>query len=328
MNPPPAAQNTLRVVSRTDVADSIAVLTLEDPEGRPLPAWEPGAHVDLVLDPGVGAPQIVRQYSLCGDPADRHRWRVAVLRVPDGRGGSELIHRQLRPGSTVATRTPRNAFPLRPAAEYLFLAGGIGITPILPMVAAAERAGTPWRFVYLGRSRSHMALIDEAERYGPERVTVHADDTDGIFDVTTLLDGCNPGTAVYSCGPGGLLSFLERQHTADAAWSLHLERFTPAAPPTGQQTDDAPDEEFEAELASTGAVLRVSPGCSLLDALLEAGADVDWSCREGNCGACETGVVSGTPDHRDSVLTPEERAAGASLMPCVSRAAGRIVLDL
>ncbi|MFI9603406.1 PDR/VanB family oxidoreductase [Streptomyces sp. NPDC052043] len=319
---------TVRVAARTDVADSVAVLTLEDPLGGELPAWEPGAHIDLVVDPGDGTPDVVRQYSLCGDPADRRRWRIAVLRVPDGRGGSELIHRRLVPGTTVSVRGPRNSFPLRPAPKYLFLAGGIGITPILPMAAAAERAGRPWRLVYLGRSRDRMALLEEAEAYGPERVTVHGNDLDGEFDVTALLAGCRSGTAVYACGPGGLLSLLEERHAAGAPWTLHLERFAPAAPPAGQPAAHEQDEEFEVELASSSQVHRVPAGCSLLEVLLAAGAVVDWSCREGTCGACETGVLSGTPRHRDSVLTPEERAGGASMMPCVSRAAGRVVLDL
>ncbi|MEU1185025.1 PDR/VanB family oxidoreductase [Streptomyces sp. NPDC005820] len=304
----------LVVERRESAADGVLALTLRHPFGEPLPAWEPGAHVDLVLGPGLE-----RQYSLCGDPADRTSWRVAVLREPDGRGGSAHVHEQLGQGDKVRVRGPRNHFALRPAPRYRFIAGGIGITPVLPMVAAAEAAGAEWTLLYGGRSRASMAFTGELARYG-DRVTVAPQDETGLLDLGPVLDALPEGTLVYCCGPGPLLDAVEARCPAGA---LRLERFQPKEQQAGE------DAEFEVELAQSGRTLTVAPGVSVLDTVRAAGVEVLYSCAEGTCGTCETDVLEGTPDHRDSVLSEEERKAGETMMICVSRCVGKkLVLDL
>jgi ferredoxin-NADP reductase len=295
-------------------ADGVRVLTLRHPLGDPLPPWEPGAHIDLVLGPGLE-----RQYSLCGDPADRSVWRIAVLREPRGRGGSAHVHEQLRPGDKVRVRGPRNHFALRPAPRYRFVAGGIGITPILPMLAAAEAAGAEWSLLYGGRSRASMAFTEELARYG-DRVTLAPQDEAGLLDLGPVLDPLPEGTLVYCCGPGPLLDAVEARCPAGA---LHVERFQAKKQQVGEDT------EFEVELARSGRTLTVATGVSVLDTVRSAGVEVLFSCTEGTCGTCETDVLDGAPDHRDAVLTEEEREAGETMMICVSRCRGkRLVLDL
>ncbi|MFF8970834.1 PDR/VanB family oxidoreductase [Streptomyces sp. NPDC014995] len=307
-------ETDLVVAGREFAADGVLALTLRHPLGEPLPAWEPGAHVDVVLGPGLE-----RQYSLCGDPADRDAWRIAVLREPDGRGGSAYVHGRLGEGDKVRVRGPRNHFALLPAPRYRFVAGGIGITPLLPMLAAAEAAGAEWSLLYGGRSRASMAFTEELAAYG-DRVTVAPQDETGLLDLGPVLDDLPEGTLVYCCGPGPLLDAVEARCPSGA---LHVERFQPKEQPAGE------DAEFEVELAQSGRTLTVAPGVSLLDAVRAAGVEVLFSCTEGTCGTCETDVLEGTPDHRDSVLTPQERQAGETMMICVSRCRGkRLVLDL
>ncbi|MFF7170639.1 PDR/VanB family oxidoreductase [Streptomyces pseudovenezuelae] len=303
------------VVDRRDsAADGVLALTLRHPLGEQLPAWEPGAHIDVVLGPGLE-----RQYSLCGDPSDRTSWRIAVLREPAGRGGSAHVHEQLRQGGKVRVRGPRNHFALRPAPRYRFIAGGIGITPILPMLAAAQAAGAEWTLLYGGRTRDSMAFTEELSRYG-DRVTVAPQDESGLLDLASVLDGVPEGTLVYCCGPGPLLDAVQEHCPAVL---LHVERFAPKEQPEGENT------QFEVELAQTGTTVTVAPDVSVLDAVRATGVEVLFSCTEGTCGTCETDVLDGTPDHRDSVLTDEEREAGETMMICVSRCRGKkLVLDL
>ncbi|MET9381182.1 PDR/VanB family oxidoreductase [Streptomyces sp. NPDC002928] len=303
------------VVDRREfAADGVLAITLRHPLGEQLPAWEPGAHIDVVL-----GPDLERQYSLCGDPADRTAWRIAVLREPDGRGGSAHVHEQLGQGHKVRVRGPRNHFALRPAPRYRFIAGGIGITPILPMLAAAQAAGAEWSLLYGGRSRNSMAFAEELAGYGA-RVTIAPQDESGLLDLGSVLDALPDGTLVYCCGPGPLLDAVEERCPSGA---LHVERFQPKEQPTGG------DGEFEVELAQSGRTLTVAPGVSVLDTVRAAGVEVLFSCAEGTCGTCETDVLEGTPEHRDSVLTQEEREAGETMMICVSRCRGkRLVLDL
>ncbi|MEU6381755.1 PDR/VanB family oxidoreductase [Streptomyces sp. NPDC046909] len=306
------------VTERREVAEGVVALVLEDPAGAELPGWAPGAHVDLLL-----TDELVRQYSLCGSPADRGRWRVGVLLAPDGRGGSVRVHERLRVGEEVRVRGPRNLFPLRPAPRYQFVAGGIGITPILPMLAAASAAGADWTLTYGGRTRASMAFLDELARYG-DRVAVRPQDEFGLLDRGGLFGEPEADTLVYCCGPGPLLDAVVGECAHWPAGSLHIERFTPPDRGGSVRTDS-----FEVELAVTGTTLVVAPGRSVLDAVEEAGVPVLSSCREGVCGTCETAVLAGEVDHRDSLLTDEERAAHDTMLICVSRAAGpRIVLDL
>ena len=301
------------LAAKERVADDVVRLTLRAPDGGALPAWEPGAHLDLVL-----GPDLVRQYSLCGDPADRSVLQVAVLREPDGRGGSAHVHERLTDGETLRVRGPRNHFALEPAPRYLFVAGGIGITPLVPMIAAAEAAGARWRLLYGGRTRASMAFAAELEdRYG-DRVELVPQDERGLLDLDAAL-AAEPGAAVYCCGPEPLLAAMEERC---APGTLHVERFT-AKPDSGAKT------AFEVELAQSGRTLAVPPDRSVLEVVEESGVPVLSSCREGTCGTCETGVLAGVPDHRDAVLTPAEQEAGDVMMICVSRCAGpRLVLDL
>ncbi|EFL36145.1 reductase-subunit oxygenase [Streptomyces viridochromogenes DSM 40736] len=307
-------EEELVVERREFAADGVLALTLRHPLGEELPVWEPGAHIDVVLGPGLE-----RQYSLCGDPADRSAWRIAVLREPDGRGGSAHVHEQVGRGDKVRVRGPRNNFALEPAARYRFVAGGIGITPILPMLAAAEAAGADWTLLYGGRTRRSMAFGEELGRYG-DRVTITPEDESGLLDLPSVLDDVPDGTLVYCCGPGPLLDAVEERCPSGV---LRVERFRPKEQEAGDTT------EFEVELARSGRTVTVAPDVSVLDAVRAAGVEVLYSCTEGTCGTCETDVLDGEPDHRDSVLTDDERAAGETMLICVSRCRGkRLVLDL
>jgi ferredoxin-NADP reductase len=305
----------------TTVAEDVVALTLADPSGAALPAWTPGAHIDLVLDETH-----VRQYSLCGRPAEPDRWRVAVLKAPDSRGGSVLVHDGLREGATVRVRGPRNHFPLVAAPRYLFIAGGIGITPILPMIDEVAAAGADWRLLYGGRSRASMAFLAELAAYG-DRVTVVPQDEAGMPDLAAELAEPQPGTLVYCCGPEGLLTAVEKHCETWPKGTLHLERFSAKAEPAGAAEDQNP--AFELVLQRSGLTLTVPPDRSIFEVVREAGVSVLGSCLEGICGTCETEVIDGEVDHRDSVLTAEEQETNEFMMICVSRCrSARLTLDL
>ncbi|GAA0903035.1 PDR/VanB family oxidoreductase [Pseudonocardia zijingensis] len=304
------------VLSRNTESDGVVSLELGMPSGDPVPEWEPGAHIDLVLPVGL-----TRQYSLCG-PENGKTWRVAVLREQDGRGGSEWIHDHAHEGTTLPARGPRNHFPLLPSPRYLFIAGGIGITPLLPMITRAHAAGAEWELHYGGRERGSMAFLDELDGHG-DRVTVRPQDRHGPLDLATILAGPLDSTLVYCCGPTGLIEAVEDRCRAWPAGSLHVERFTNVVTPA---EDDA---EFEVELAASGVTVTVPPHLTILEAVENAGVPVLSSCTEGTCGTCETTVLEGEVDHRDVVLTDEEREANETMMICVSRArCARLVLDL
>ncbi|MGH3178948.1 MAG: PDR/VanB family oxidoreductase, partial [Streptosporangiaceae bacterium] len=240
-----------------------------------------------------------------------------------GGGGSRFVHDRLRAGDTVRVRGPRNNFELAPSPRYQFIAGGIGITPILPMIAAASAAGADWRLLYGGRYRASMAFLPALAAYG-DRVTVAPQDETGLLDLDALLGTPQPDTLVYCCGPEPLLAAVESRCRAWPARSLHVERFS-ARPLTAPVRAEA----FEVELAASELTLTIPPDRSILDVVEEAGVGVLSSCAEGTCGTCETAVLSGVPDHRDSVLTEEERQARDCMMICVSRSCTeRLVLDL
>lgn len=314
----PEWEDELLVARKEAVADGVVALHLVSPSGADLPAWRPGAHIDLLLPTGV-----VRQYSLCGPLDDASAWRVAVLREPDGHCSS-YVHDRLDAGQRVRVRGPRNHFALEPAGRYLFVAGGIGITPLLPMVETAERSGVPWRLVYGGRSRATMAFTGELAAYGA-KVELWPQDETGLLDLDAILGEPRPDTKVYCCGPAPLLDAVERRCAAWPPGLLRTERF--AARDTGGRA--ARDEAFQVELRRSGLSLQVAPGQSVLQAVAAAGVGVLSSCRQGVCGTCETGVLDGVPDHRDSILDDDERAAGDCMFICVSRARSeRLVLDL
>ncbi|WP_263997304.1 PDR/VanB family oxidoreductase [Mycobacterium yunnanensis] len=289
---------------------------LSDPDGVALPGWSPGAHIDVHLPSGM-----VRQYSLCGDVADRTHYRIAVLELPTGRGGSAEAHRELRPGAIVATSMPRSAFTLVEADRYLFVAGGIGITPILPMIREVDRAGLPWELTYCARSVRHFSFVEELHALGPDRVRFLAEDVDGRPDLGALARGSH-GAAVFCCGPAGLMDGLTAHMRVAGRDDVHLERFTPPSAATGLGG-------FAVELARSGIVLEVPDDRTVLEAVRAIGVDVDSSCEMGMCGTCETKVLEGTVDHRDELLTEAEKAAGTTMLICVSRAAcPKLVLDL
>jgi ferredoxin-NADP reductase len=312
----------LVVHRRHAAADGVVALDLVDPQGGDLPAWEPGAHIDLLLDEGL-----VRQYSLCGDPRDAKTWRIGVLLDPHSRGGSRYVHDKVVEGSSVRVRGPRNHFALVDSPRYLFIAGGIGITPIVPMVDSAQRAGSDWTLIYLGRRRTTMAFAEALyDSYG-DRVTLCPRDEQGLFDLAAALREPADQTLVYCCGPERLLSAAEQHcgHWPDG--SLHIERFAAKAP-TAESPVEAL-ESFQVVCQRSGVTVEVSEDTSILEALEEADIPILSSCLEGICGTCEATVLEGMPDHRDSMLTDAERASGNKILTCVSRSCSeKLVLDL
>ena len=312
----------LIVRRRSTPADGVVVLDLAHPENEDLPPWEPGAHIDLILGDGL-----TRQYSLCGDPRESGVWRVGVLLDPNSRGGSRYVHENAQEGVTVQVRGPRNHFPLVDAPTYRFIAGGIGITPIAAMIEAVQRGGSDWTLLYGGRTRESMAFAsDLAERY-PERVTVWPQDERGLLDLESLLKDPEDNTLVYSCGPEALLGAVEQQCAHWPAGILHIERFAAKAP-TAEQAAEAL-ERFEVVCQRSGVTLEVTSDKSILEVLEDADVPIMASCYEGVCGTCEARVLEGTPDHRDSMLTEPEKAAGEVMLVCVSRSCTeRLVLDL
>lgn len=300
---------TLRLVvaSRTKAAEGVIEICLSNPDNSTLPPWEPGAHIDIILDD-----EMVRQYSLCGDITDNSAYRVAVLLDEDGRGGSRRIHQELHEGRTVTVRGPRNHFELQDANTYLFVAGGIGITPMLPMIQKVSASGADWHLVYGGRTRATMAYLDTLDPFS-DRVTLVPRDEVGRFDLPAILDSQPLGTMIYCCGPERLLEAAEQYCVLRPSFSLRTERFAPKI------RENAVDAPFSVELADSKLSLQVPANRSLVEVLRDAGIDILTSCEEGTCGTCETKVLAGTPDHRDSILCADEQDEGCSMMVCVSR---------
>ncbi|GAA1770946.1 PDR/VanB family oxidoreductase [Agromyces humatus] len=320
----------LRVVRLEPAAAGVRAITFTRDDGGALPRWQPGNHLELRL-PG----RLVRHYSLCSDPTSRDVWRIAALDEPDGRGGSAFLCRELRDGDVLESSPPRDNFRYRDGTHpQLFVAGGIGITPLVPMIAAAEASGAPWRLLYLGRSRASMAFTADLDRFG-DRVMVHPKDAAGSLDLGTRLDALDAelrstapageAAQLYACGPTRLIDAVVGWASAspDRATRVHVERFTgvDASP----RLDDAP---FTVELPD-GTEIAVAADESILEAVGRSGIPALNSCREGVCGTCETPVIDGMPDHRDHLLSDEERASNETMMICVSRCIGaRLVLDL
>ncbi|MET7400378.1 PDR/VanB family oxidoreductase [Dactylosporangium sp. NPDC005572] len=311
----------LVVANRRWLTPNVVALDLIDPAGAELPHWEPGAHLELLIEP-----DLVRHYSLCGSGSGSGErvWTIAVQREPAGRGGSTWIHERLHTGYGIRVRGPRNHFTLINASRYIFVAGGIGITPLIPMVDAIDRTRRPWSLTYGGRSRTTMAFAEQlVERYG-DHISLVPEDECGLIDLAAVLGHPEPATAVYCCGPEPLLSAVESICQAWPSGALHTERFTARPQPSPNQ-----DREFNVVLHRSGRTVAVPAGQTILATLDSAGVYVISSCQEGICGTCETTVIDGEIEHRDAYLTDEERAAGDRMMICVSRAAGeRLVLDL
>lgn len=308
------------VTQLTLEADAVVSVRLQRPDGAPLPAWEPGAHVDLELPVGIA-----RQYSLIESPPDFSSYEVAVLQQQASRGGSEYVHVFLRPGQRVRVSAPRNHFALEPAPSYLFVGGGIGITPLLSMARDAQARGIRFALHYGGRSRRTMAFWRELVDAHGGAVQVWADDEERRLPLERLLARREEGQQLYACGPQPLIDAV-RALAAEHGWpeeDVRFERFAPTV------REHGPDREIAVEARRSGVALTVEQDESVLDALLRAGVAISSSCRSGVCGACQVGVLEGEPEHRDDILTSAQQAAGDTMLPCVSRACGeRLVLDV
>ncbi|RUM97146.1 oxidoreductase [Pseudaminobacter arsenicus] len=326
MNPRPdnifqsfSDQLSLKVEAVEVEAEGVLSLVLTDGFGGALPAWEPGAHIDLIL-----SPDMTRQYSLCGDPAERDRWRIGVLLAPDSRGGSQFVHTRLHAGDIVQVVGPRNNFRLVEAEHHLFIAGGIGITPILPMIREVAAKGGRWTLLYGGRTENSMAFVKEIQELSGGDVHLVPQDKYGLLDLKRFLAAHKPGQVVYCCGPSPLIDAVEALCAGWPSGSLHQERFAPRA-----RQEVGEDGEFEVELASSGRTLSVPAGKSLLKVLEEAGCKISNSCRAGICGTCLVKVLDGVPEHNDDLLDDEQRESGTVILPCVSRSKTKtLILDL
>ena len=287
-------------------------------DGRPLAAFQAGAHVDVHLPGGF-----VRQYSLCGDPRLTDRYRIAVKHEPAGRGGSRSLHEGVELGDVLSISSPRNHFPLAPHARHnILVAGGIGITPVYAMIQALHAAGQDWTLHYCARSEAHAAFHAELHDLDPARVHTYFSELP-ILDSSALLRTQPEGAHLYCCGPAGLMTAVAHATTHWTDGCVHFEWFAVPDTPRG------PNAPLEVELARSGLVVTVPADRSILHVVREAGVDVPSACEEGLCGTCESRVLAGEPDHRDMLLSAAERAAGCSMMICVSRAkSARLVLDL
>jgi ferredoxin-NADP reductase len=263
----------------------------------------------------------VRQYSLCTPGGKQDSWRIGVLNDPNGRGGSRAIHETVLTGGTLTVSQPRNNFTLQPSRKYVFIAGGIGITPILAMATQAERDGADWTLVYGGRSRATMAFLNELEPFG-DRVRIVPEDTDGRVDFAAYLKDVQPETLIYCCGPEPLLNVVEAASAHWPAGSLHVERFVPKV------IDASGDVAFDVEFVDSGVTLTIPADKSILEVAQDAGLPALSSCSEGTCGTCETPVIEGSVDHRDSIMTDDEKASCESMFICVSRSKGGCPLKL
>lgn len=304
--------NTAVITDRQLLSPDVVGLTLADPDGGLLPSWTPGAHIDVRL-----SSERRRQYSLCGPPGRRTDYRIAVRRIADGGGGSIEMHDAFDVGDTLVFEGPRNAFYLvTDEREVLFVIGGIGVTPILPMIQLAAQHGINWHAVYAGRNREYMPLLDEVVAVAPDRVTVWADDERGrLATAEELLADAGPTTAVYVCGPTGMLDSVRTARDNHANAPLHYERFSP--PPV---VNGVP---FELELARSQRVLSIPGNRSALDVMLDHDRTTAYSCQQGFCGTCKVKVLAGDVDRRGRTVEGDDE-----MLVCVSRAkSDRVVID-
>ncbi|HEK1009945.1 TPA: oxidoreductase [Pseudomonas putida] len=283
--------------------------------------FEAGSHIDLHLPNGL-----VRSYSLLNAPSDQGRYVVGILRDRASRGGSRYVHEQLRVGTQLQISQPRNNFALDTRASHsVLVAGGIGITPIYCMFRQLLALGRSAELIYCARSRAEAALVDEISGLGAKVLYHFNDEKGGLPDLASYLAGRPADTHFYCCGPTPMLDAFEQTCERLGYPHAHIERFTAAEVAAAADAQDS----YSVELSKSGKTVSVEPGLNLLDVLLEAGCDIEYSCREGVCGSCETRVLEGDVDHRDGVLTKAERAANKSMMVCVSGCKSRrLVLDL
>lgn len=312
------------MTSKQPEADNIVSFELASIEGQSLSAFSAGSHIDVHLPNGL-----VRQYSLCNPPQERHRYQIGVLLDPMSRGGSQSMHEQVHEGSRLYISEPRNLFPLvHEAAHSVLFAGGIGITPILCMAERLAQAGARFELHYCGRSAARMAFIERLRGSTfADRVHFYfdGDEANPPLDAAQVLSGPAHDRHLYVCGPAGFMDFVlntARQH-GWAEGQLHREYFA-SAPVDTLETDS-----FEVQVASSGQCLQVPADRSVAEVLLEAGIEIPLSCEQGICGTCMTRVLAGEPDHRDLFMTDAEHARNDQFTPCCSRArSARLVLDL
>ena len=310
----------VRVERRDNEAEGICSYELVSVDGAQLPAFTAGAHIDVHVAPGL-----VRQYSLCNPPHERHRYVIGVLRDPASRGGSQAMHEQIRAGAALTISAPRNHFPLVDAPRSMLLAGGIGITPLLAMAETLSTQGAQFELHYCTRSPERTAFRDRILNASyAQQVRLHHDSVQPL-DLPTLLAGLPRDTHIYFCGPSGFIDHVKATAAA-ADWpheQLHLEYFG-AAP-----VDVDGDQAFEVKLKSSGKCYTIPPGATVLKVLSDAGVFVPASCEQGVCGTCLTRVLDGVPDHRDLYLTEAEQAANDLFTPCCSRSkTASLLLDL
>lgn len=323
------ASSTLTVRVRAMAYEAQGIVGLELvplPPATTLPAFSAGAHIDVHLPTPDG--ELVRSYSLLNDPRETHRYRLGINQDAQSRGGSRFVHRALRVGDTLTISAPRNHFPLDEAAPHnVFIAGGIGITPMLSMIARSQAIGTPWTLYYAARTRAHAGFLDvlesETGRAGGQVVFNFDQEPGGkMLDLAAIVAQLPAGAHVYCCGPAPMLEAYEKATASLPAERVHQEYFSAKDAP-------ATDGGFTVELARSHKTLQVPAGKTILDCLIELHAEPPYSCREGVCGTCEVKVLEGTPDHRDMVLSDSERAANDRMMVCCSGAKSpKLVLDL
>lgn len=314
---------TVKVLRKTQEAQDIAGFELADPAGAPLPAFSAGSHIDVDVPGGL-----VRQYSLCNDAEERHRYRIAVLRDPASRGGSAGMHDRVAEGDILQISAPRNHFPLVHARRTLLLAGGIGVTPLLCMAQRLHAIGADFELRYGCRTPARMAFRDEILRSGfASRAAFHYDDgaPGQKLDMEGTLAACDPGTHIYVCGPAGFINAVVLAAKAKG-WpedQVHLEFFG-ALP-----QDVSRDLPFQVKLASSGDIIDVAANETVVAALRRHLIEIPVSCEQGVCGTCVTGVLEGQCDHRDLYFSSEEKAKNDQFTPCCSRSrSALLVLDV
>jgi ferredoxin-NADP reductase len=311
------------VQSVTQAADGIVRLRLASPDGKPMPRWSPGSHIDV----DCGDTGLSRQYSLCGDPAETGVLEIAVLREPESRGGSAWIHDHVKPGDRLKIRGPRNHFRMDEGCrKAIFIAGGIGITPVSAMARRALALGIDYEIHYSGRTRTGMAMIDELRALHGDRLRLYIKEEGGRNDLDALLARTDRSAQIYACGPARMVEALEQACTGWPDDALRVEHFAT----TLGTLDPSKEQPFEVELKDSGLTVTVPADQTLLTTLRCAGIDIQSDCEEGLCGSCEVRVLSGSVDHRDVVLTRGEREANTKMMTCCSRAlqGSKLVLEL
>lgn len=300
------------------IPGQIVELKLAHTDKSELAHWEPGAHIEVELPSGL-----IRHYSLCGNPSDNF-YTIAVLKEPESRGGSVEIHDTIEVGTILTIRGPKNHFPLVVSDHTAFIAGGIGITPLLPMMRELSAQGKSWELHYGGKSLAALAYLDALQLMGGQQISIYLKDETRRVPVAEVIEKLPENTVVYVCGPESMIDEVEAESIAKGL-EVKLERFGPSGVPISHEGDTA----FEVTLQRSGTTLTVGADQRLIDVVRTVVPSVPFSCEEGYCGSCETGVLEGEPDHRDSILSAEEKEANDCMMICVGRACSpRLVLDI